>query len=93
MDNMVAKVQVETTLELGKITDGMKEGAGLAPLLGNLVMEYVMRKVMVDINATLQYKLIQMVGCESDEFITGKMEETMKRGAKKAGLSVNVNKK
>jgi len=50
---MVAKVQVETTSELSKITDGLKKGDGLAPLLGNLVMEYVMRKVTVGINAAL----------------------------------------
>jgi hypothetical protein len=52
MDNMVGKVQVETTMsELSKITDGLKQGDGLAPL--NLIMEYVMRKVTGDRNATL----------------------------------------
>ena len=98
MGNMVAKVQVETTSELSKITDGLKKGDGLAPLLGNLVMEYVMRKVTVGINAALQYKTIQTVEC-GDKFIAGKMVETtkqtyeLKRGAKEAGLSFNVNKK
>jgi hypothetical protein len=33
-------------------------GYGLEPLLFNLVMEYVMRKVTVDRNTTLQNKLI-----------------------------------
>jgi hypothetical protein len=49
---MVAKVQVETTMsELSKITDGLKQGDGLAPL--NLAMKYAMRKVTVDRDATL----------------------------------------
>jgi hypothetical protein len=49
---MAAKVQVETMMsKLSKITDGLKQGEGLALL--NLVMEYVMRKVTVDRKATL----------------------------------------
>jgi len=51
---MAAKVQVETMIsELSKITDGLKQGDGLAPLLVHLVMVHMMRKVMVDRNATL----------------------------------------
>ena len=58
-----------------------------------------MRKVTVDRKATLQYKLIQIVGCAGDKLRMGKMEETMKqtyemkRRLKEAGLSFNVNKK
>jgi hypothetical protein len=38
-------------LELSKITDGLKHGDGLAPM--NLIIEYVMRKVTINRNATL----------------------------------------
>lgn len=51
---MAAEVQVETMMsQLSKITDGLKQGDGLAPLLVSLVMEYVMIKVTADRNATL----------------------------------------
>ena len=63
MDNMVAKVEVQTKMtELFGIRDGLKQGDGLAPLLFNLVMEHVERTVTADRNTKLQYTLIQIVG-------------------------------
>jgi len=54
MDNTVAKVQVQTEMmELCEIRDDMKQGDDLTPLLFNLVMEYVMRKVTVERNTTV----------------------------------------
>jgi hypothetical protein len=37
-----------------------------------------MRNVTADRNTTLQYKLIQRVGCAGYKFIMGKMEEAKK---------------
>ena len=54
MDNTVAKVQVQTEMmELFEIRDDLKQGDDLAPLLFNLVTEYVMRKVTVERNVTV----------------------------------------
>jgi hypothetical protein len=54
MDNTVAKVQVQTEMmKLFKIRDDLKQGDDLAPLLFNIVMEYVMRKVAVERNVTV----------------------------------------
>jgi hypothetical protein len=62
MDNTVAKFQVQTEMmELFKIMDVLKQVDGLPPLLFSIVMEYVMRKVTVGRNATLWYKLMQIV--------------------------------
>jgi hypothetical protein len=60
VDNMVAKVEVQTKMtEIFEIRDGLKQGDGLTPLLFNLVMELVVRKVTGDRNEKLQYTLIQ----------------------------------
>jgi hypothetical protein len=63
VDNTVAQVQVQTALtELFKIRDGLKQREGLAPLVFNTVIGYVVRKVTVDRNATLQYSLTEIAG-------------------------------
>lgn len=93
MDNMVAKVQVQTEMtELFEIRDD------LIPLLYNLVMEYVVREVTVDRNATLQYKLTQIVSYVDDICVMGRMKDAMKqiceelkRAAREVGLSFDVN--
>jgi hypothetical protein len=54
MNNTVAKVKVQTEMtELFEIKHCLKQGEGLAPLLLNALMEYVVREVKVDRNATL----------------------------------------
>jgi hypothetical protein len=44
----------------------LKQGDGLAPLLFNLILEYVTRKLQVDTKHTLQYKSVQTVGYAVD---------------------------
>jgi hypothetical protein len=44
----------------------LPEHHGLATLLFNLIIEYVMRKVTVDRNTVLQNKLIPIVGYAND---------------------------
>jgi hypothetical protein len=56
----VAKVEVQTEMtELFEIRVGLKQRDGLAPLLFNLIMGLVVRKVTADRNDKLQYTLIQ----------------------------------
>jgi hypothetical protein len=63
MDNTVAKTQVQIEMtQLFEVRDVLKQEDGPALLLLNLAMEYVMRKVTVDSNETLQYKLKQTAG-------------------------------
>jgi hypothetical protein len=60
VENMVAKFEVQTKMtELFEIRDGLKQGDGLAPLLFNLVMELVVRKVTADRYDKLQYTVMQ----------------------------------
>jgi len=48
MHNTVAKIQVQTEMTiLFEIRDDLKQGDGLAPLLFNVIMECVLRKIQV----------------------------------------------
>ena len=99
VDSTVANVQVLTEMmELFEIRGGLEVGGGygLEPLLFNLVMEYVMRKVTVDRNTTLQNKLILIVRYTDCVCIMGRMKEAMKqiyeewkRAVREVGLFFN----
>jgi len=80
MDNTVAKTQVQIEMtQLFEVSDVLKQEDGPALLLLNLVKEYVMRKVTVDSNTTLQYKLKQIAGYAGDICIMGRRREAMKQ--------------
>jgi hypothetical protein len=86
-------------MELFEIKVVGRGGDDLEPLLFNLVMEYVMRKITVDRNTTLQNKLIPIVVHAYGVCIMGRMKEAMKqtydewkRAAKEVGLSFNIIK-
>jgi hypothetical protein len=44
------------------VKQSLKQGNALAPLLFNLVLEYVIIKLQVDRRNTLEYKSVQIVG-------------------------------
>jgi hypothetical protein len=87
--------------ELLEVRDVLKQGDGLAPLLFNLVMEYVLRKATVDRNTTLYYIILQIVGYADDTHVSrmGRTKEAMKQTYEKlkraatGRLTLNVNKK
>jgi hypothetical protein len=55
------KVQTELT-DTFEIRHGLKQGDGLVPVLFNLTLEYVIRKLPADANRTLEYKINQAGG-------------------------------
>jgi len=62
-----------------QVTKGLKQGDGLASMLFNLVLEFVIRQLKVDTNGTLQNKLVQITGYADDIGITGRTKsETIK---------------
>jgi hypothetical protein len=92
------KVQTELT-DTFKIRQGLKQGDGLAPVLFNLALQYVIRKLPADTNGTLEYKMNQMVGYADDICLLGRSArsvnevcEEQKVTAEKIGLNINVNK-
>jgi hypothetical protein len=56
-DSAYVKIQTELT-EPTATRNGLKQGDGLAPLLFNIVLEYVIRKSNISTDGTLIYKSI-----------------------------------
>jgi sorting nexin-29 len=59
LENTISSVTIQ--MEIGsffQVKQGLKQGNGLAPLLFNLALEYVIRKLQVDIRHTLEYKSV-----------------------------------
>jgi hypothetical protein len=71
----------------------------LAPVLFNLALEYVIRKLPADANRTLEYKMNKVVGYTDDICLLGRsarsvneVYEELKITEEKNGLNINVNK-
>jgi hypothetical protein len=92
------KVQTELT-DTFEIRQGLKQDDGLVPVLFNLAMQYVIRKLPADANGTLEYKMNQVVGYSDDICLLGRsaravneVYKELKITAEKIGLNINVNK-
>lgn len=82
-----------------QIKKGLKQGDGLAPMLFNLVLEYIVRKTRIDVSSTIMHKSMQLAGYADDIDILGRttlsIKETflrLKEAAKEIGLKINTNK-
>ncbi|KAJ4443308.1 hypothetical protein ANN_04976 [Periplaneta americana] len=81
------------------VNNGLKQGDGLAPMLFDITLDWVIRQTDIDINNTLMYKSVQVVGYADDLDIMGrskaKVEETLKdleKATGKIGLNINNSK-
>ncbi|KAJ4426844.1 hypothetical protein ANN_26643 [Periplaneta americana] len=86
-------------LTLVLLPQGLKQGAGLAPLLFNLALESAIRKLRVDTRGTLLYKTAQLVGYADDINLMGRTTRTVKeifedlnREGKEIGLKISEQK-
>jgi hypothetical protein len=61
-----------------KIEQGLKQGDVLAPMLFNLAVEYLIRKLPVDANGTLEFKMGQIVGYADDICLLERSLRSMK---------------
>jgi hypothetical protein len=57
-----------------KLTEGLQQGDGLAPLLFNTALEYAIRQLSVDVNLSGQ-----IIGYADDMNIMGRPMQTEKR--------------
>jgi sorting nexin-29 len=73
MTGTEAQVKVQTEfIDTFEIRHGLRQGDGLAPVLFNLALEYVIRKLLADANRTLEYKMNQVVGYADDICLLGR---------------------
>jgi hypothetical protein len=77
----------------------LKQGDGLAPLLFNLVLDYVITKLQVGRRHTLEYKSVQIVGCADHINLMGRsvrsveeISEALEMEGKEVGLKINKPK-
>jgi hypothetical protein len=56
----------------------LKQGGGLAPLLFNIVLEYVIRKSNINADGTLIYKSIQVAAYADDVNIMARTQQDLK---------------
>lgn len=88
--------------ELGedfRINKGLKQGDGLAPMLFNLALEGVIRKIDVNVNGNFIYKSKQIAAYADDINYLARspshlkeIVEELERAAKLLGLQINENK-
>jgi hypothetical protein len=80
MEGTKACVKIQNDLtDHSEVKRGLKQGDGLAPLLFNIVLEYVIRQLPVDVNSSLIYKSGQIVGYADDINIMGKPMQTVEK--------------
>ena len=100
MTGMMAQVKVKAELsETFEVRQGLKQGDGLAPTLFNLALEYVIRKLGVDVNSTIHTKTVQILGYADDIGILARrwqmgeeVVHTLDNVAEEIGLNINTNK-
>lgn len=100
MQGTRCQVKVDRELTSGiEVSQGLKQGDGLAPMLFNLALEYAMRRARADTRATFMEKSVQITGYADDLNILGRSIITIKEAfnnleeaAKEVGLTVNEHK-
>jgi hypothetical protein len=81
------------------VKQSLKQGNALAPLLFNLVLEYVIRKLWVDTRYTLEYKSVRIVVYADDiNFMWRSLRcvevifKALEMKGKEVGLKINEQK-
>jgi hypothetical protein len=92
------KIQNDLTNHF-EVKRGLKQGDGLAPLLFNIVLEYALRQLSVDVNSSLIYKSGQIFGYADDLNIMRRSMQTveniyrqLEEHTKTIGLTINTMK-
>jgi sorting nexin-29 len=99
MTSTESQVRLQTELTDSIATEqGLKQGDGLAPLLFNLALEFILRRLSIDLEGTLEYKSTQILAYADDTaIISGSLSDAMEIynelaiEAKEMGLEINTN--
>ena len=100
MDKSASKVRVgKEATDIFQTQSGLRQGDGLAPVLFNLSLELVIRKLKIVTNSTLLTKSTQLVAYADDINIIARTEPDARQifleldnAAREMGLSINENK-
>jgi hypothetical protein len=100
MENSTYHVKIGTIMTDGlKVGTGLKQGDGVAPILFNITLEYVIRQLSVQTTSTIFHKSVQLIGYADDINIMGRTKraisesyDELKERAKEVGLIINVEK-
>jgi sorting nexin-29 len=60
------RLQTELTDSVATTEQGLKQVDGLAPLLFNLALEFILRRISIDLEGTLEYKSTQILAYADD---------------------------
>ena len=75
MENSTYHVKLGSVMIDGfQVGTVLKQGDGLAPILFNIALEYVIRKLLVLTTSTIFYKLVHLIGYADDINIMGRTE-------------------
>jgi hypothetical protein len=100
MEDSTYHVKIGTITTDGfKVGNGLKQGDGLTPNLFSIALEYVIRQLSGQAQATIFYKSVQLVGYADDINIMGRMKRAtsmvyteLKERAKEVRFNINVEK-
>lgn len=99
-NSSLAKVRIQNAVtEEFEVRQGLRQGDGLAPMLFNLALEWVIRKTSVQRNASIATQSVQLLGYADDVNIVGRsflaakeVYVELKEAAKDIGLNINEEK-
>jgi hypothetical protein len=98
MDDSTYYVKIGTMITNGfKVRNGSKQGVRLARNLFSIALEFVIRQLSVQAEATIFYKSVQLIGYADDINIMGRtkrvtsmLNRELKERAKEVGLNINA---
>jgi hypothetical protein len=100
MEDSTYHLKTRTIITDGfKVGKGLKQGDGLAPNLFTIAMEYAIRQLSIQAQATIFYKSLHLIGYAYDINIMGRTKRAtsmvnreLKETAKEVGLNVGKTK-
>jgi hypothetical protein len=94
MEDSTHHVKIGTITTDGfKVGSGLKQGDGLTPNLFSIALEYVIRQLSVQAQATIFYKSVQDINIMGrTKRATSMVYRELKERAKEVGLDINVEK-
>jgi hypothetical protein len=100
MENSTAQIRIQNELtESFQVKNGLKQGDRLAPILFNLTLEYIIRKLALTTDATVMYRSVKVMGYADDVIILGRYRAAVNEAytalenhAKTVGLNINTDK-